>query len=128
MDQFWSDARMSLRIFRRSPALALSAVIALAMGIGFTTTMFGIVRGGTRPLPVENPDQIVALTRTSARGYDVNPSPFDYLVSTPRLRRSARNDMVGGAVGAPLGMTTHQAYGALRPDEARAPFQITATS
>ncbi|HEX6052498.1 MAG TPA: ADOP family duplicated permease [Gemmatimonadaceae bacterium] len=87
VEQLWCDARMSLRIFRRSPALALSAVIALAMGIGFTTTMFSIVRGGTRPLPVENPDQIVALTRTSVRGYDVNPSPFDYRLWS-RVQRS----------------------------------------
>jgi putative ABC transport system permease protein len=87
MERYWSDARMSLRIFRRSPALALSAVIALAMGIGFTTTMFSIVRGGTRPLPVENPDQIVALTRTSSRGNDVDPSSFDYLAWS-RVQRS----------------------------------------
>ena len=87
MEQLWSDARMSLRIFRRSPALALSAVIALAMGIGFTTTMFSIVRGGTRALPVENPDQIVALTRTSTRGTDVDPVPFDYVASS-RVQRS----------------------------------------
>jgi ABC-type antimicrobial peptide transport system permease subunit len=39
-----APARMSLRIFRRSPALALSAVLALAMGIGSTTTMFSIAR------------------------------------------------------------------------------------
>jgi predicted permease len=87
MEQLWSDARMSLRIFRRSPALALSAVLALAMGIGFTTTMFSIVRGGTRALPVESPDQIVALTRTSTRGNDVDPTPFDYLAWS-RVQRS----------------------------------------
>ena len=87
MEQLWSDARMSLRIFRRSPVLALSAVIALALGVGFTTTMFSIVRGGTRPLPVANPDQIVALTRTSTRGYDIDPTPFDYLAWS-RVQRS----------------------------------------
>jgi predicted permease len=86
VEQLWSDARMSLRIFRRSPALALSAVIALAMGIGFTTTMFSIVRGGTRSLPFVNPDQIVALTRT-ARGNDVDPTAFDYLAWS-RVQRS----------------------------------------
>jgi putative ABC transport system permease protein len=87
MGRYWSDARVSLRIFRRSPALALSAVLALAMGIGFTTTMFSIVRGGTRSLPFENRDRIVALTRTAVRGNDLDPGPFDYLAWS-RAQRS----------------------------------------
>jgi putative ABC transport system permease protein len=87
MERYWSDIRVSLRLFRRSPALALSAVAALAMGIGFTTTMFSIVRGGTRALPVENPDQIVALTRTARRGNDLDPGPFDYRAWS-RMQRS----------------------------------------
>src|SRR4030095_13458641 len=87
MERYWSDVRVSLRICRRSPALALSAIIALAMGIGFTTTMFSIVRGGTRSLPFENPDRIVALTRTTVRGNDLDPTPFDYLVWS-RMQRS----------------------------------------
>ena len=35
----------------QQPFVALVAVVALAMGIGFTTTMFSIVHGATRPLP-----------------------------------------------------------------------------
>src|SRR5262245_9792837 len=87
MERYWADVRVSLRIFRRSPALAVSAILALAMGIGFTTTMFSIVRGGTRSLPFENPDQIVALTRTAMRGNTLDPSPFDY-VAWSRAQRS----------------------------------------
>ena len=76
MERYWPDVRTSRLIFRRSPALALSAVLALAMGVGFTTTMFSIVRGGTRSLPFEHPDQIVALMRTSIRGgVDLDPGP-----------------------------------------------------
>jgi hypothetical protein len=62
MERYWADVRTSLRIFRRSPALAVSAILALAMGVGFPTTMFSIVRGATRSLPFHHPDQIVALT------------------------------------------------------------------
>jgi predicted permease len=87
MERYWSDVRVSIRIFRRSPALALSAIIALAMGIGFTTTMFSIVRGATRPLPFHNPDQIVALTRAGPGGDVVDPTPFDYLAWS-RAQRS----------------------------------------
>jgi hypothetical protein len=55
MERYLSELRGSLRIFQRNPTLALSAVLALAMGIGLTTTMYSIVRGGTRPLPVDHP-------------------------------------------------------------------------
>ena len=36
---------------------------------------------------MDDPDQIVALTRTSNRGYDVDPSPFDYLTWSRVQRR-----------------------------------------
>jgi putative ABC transport system permease protein len=78
---------VSLRIFRRSPFLALSAVLALAMGIGFTTKMFSIVRGGTHSLPVRHPDRIVALTRIAKSGNDLGPSSFDYFAWS-RAQRS----------------------------------------
>ena len=80
MERYWPDIRTSLRIFRRGPALAASAVLALAMGVGFTTMMFSIVRGATRSLPFDHPDQIVALTRTSMRsGFDLDPGRFDFV-------------------------------------------------
>ncbi|HXV87422.1 MAG TPA: ABC transporter permease, partial [Gemmatimonadales bacterium] len=87
MEPFLSHLRSSYRIFRRSPALALSAVAALAMGIGFTTTMFSIVRGGTRALPFDHPEQLVVVTRTVPRlGYDLEPAPFDYLAWSRQQR------------------------------------------
>lgn len=79
MEPYLSDVRTSLRILRRSAGLALSAVAALAMGIGFTTIMFSIVHGATRKLPFATPDELVALTGTSARGFDLDPLPFDYM-------------------------------------------------
>lgn len=63
----------------------MSAIIALAVGIGFTTT--SIVRGGTRSLPFDRPDQIVALTRMAMRGNNLAPTPFDY-VAWSRVQRS----------------------------------------
>ncbi|HEX5216269.1 MAG TPA: ABC transporter permease [Vicinamibacterales bacterium] len=53
----------SFRLFRTHPGVAISAVLALAMGIGFTTTMVGIVHGATRTLPVDRPEQIVAVDK-----------------------------------------------------------------
>ncbi len=85
---YLADARSSLRIFRRSPGLAVSAVAALAMGIGFTTTMFSIVRGGTRTLPFDDADRFVVVTRTvPQRGHDLDPGLYDY-VAWSRAQRS----------------------------------------
>jgi len=47
--------------------LTAASVLALGLGIGATTTMFGIVRGGTRSLPlVAGADEIVAVMATVA--------------------------------------------------------------
>jgi predicted permease len=55
------------------------AVVALAMGIGFTTTMFSIVHGATRPLPFADPHEIVAIEKRVTRaGVDGSTRPYDY--------------------------------------------------
>ena len=99
MERYFSDARASWRIFRRSPALAASAVLALAMGIGFTATMFSIVRGGTRALPFPHPEQIVALTRTVVpRGNDLDPARLRRLYRlVPSATELQRSRCVRGA-------------------------------
>jgi predicted permease len=66
MDLLTQSIRSGVRLFRASPGLALSAVVALAMGIGFTTTMFSIVHGATRTLPFDRPEDIVAIEKIPA--------------------------------------------------------------
>ncbi len=80
MRQLHLDLRATLRTLRRSPGLVILAVAALAMGIGFTTTMFSIVRGGTRPLPFPDADDLLVVTRTLPRlGLpDLGATAFDY--------------------------------------------------
>jgi putative ABC transport system permease protein len=80
MDSLLLDLRSVLRTLRRSPGLAVSAVVTLAMGIGFTTTMFSIVHGGTRDLPFDRPHELVVVTQTYPRRdqNDLGASPFDY--------------------------------------------------
>jgi putative ABC transport system permease protein len=79
MRHFPADLAQSWRLFRREPGLALAALTALAMGIGFTTTMFSIVHGGTRALPVDRPDQIVVLSETGrSGGRDFSVHPFTF--------------------------------------------------
>jgi putative ABC transport system permease protein len=60
-----SDVRVMIRSVLRQPALNALAVIALALGIGLTATMFSIVYGVVlRGLPFEQSEQLVHVARS----------------------------------------------------------------
>jgi predicted permease len=64
MTTILSHLRYGLRMLLRRPGLSVSAVTALALGIGLTTTMFSIVYVGViKGLPFEEADRLVALFR-----------------------------------------------------------------
>jgi len=63
MDHLWKDLRLSLRLFARNPGLAFFAALAIALGIGSTTTMFSISHGLLRDLPFDQAERLVYLTR-----------------------------------------------------------------
>ena len=57
------DLRHALRLLVKQPGLTCPVVLALALGIGVNTTIFGFVDGLLfRPLPVERLDQVVRVT------------------------------------------------------------------
>ena len=59
--------RSGCGLFRTNPGAAVAAVLALALGIGFSTTMFSIVHGGTRGLPFDEAKSIVAVQPMATR-------------------------------------------------------------
>ena len=60
-----NDVRFGARMLLKRPGLSVIAVVALALGIGLTTSMFSIVYGLVlRGLPYDDPDAIVAISRT----------------------------------------------------------------
>jgi putative ABC transport system permease protein len=60
-----SDVRFAVRSLRKSPALAASVVLTLALCIGATTAIFSVVYAVLfRPLPFERPEEIL-LVRTT---------------------------------------------------------------
>jgi predicted permease len=78
MNQGHRAIQASFRIWRTNPGLVVTATAALALGIGFTTTMFGIVHGATRPLPLPQAHEIVAIEKRFVRaGADGATRPLD---------------------------------------------------
>lgn len=61
----YNDLRLAARTLLKRPGLSVTAVVALALGIGLTTSMFSIVYGLMfRGLPYDEPEAIVAISRT----------------------------------------------------------------
>ncbi len=61
-------ARLALRSFRRRPASALAAVVTLALGIAAAATIYAVLHGFTRPLPVPGGAEVVQIRPLAARG------------------------------------------------------------
>src|SRR5580704_14331769 len=65
MGAFFSDVKYSIRMFLKSPGFTITAVAALALGIGGTTAIFSIVNTVLlRPLGIPDPDRLVVLAVT----------------------------------------------------------------
>ena len=62
METLWQDLKFGVRALLKNPAFAAVAVVTLALGIGVNSTVFSIVNEYLfRPLPVKDPDHLVAL-------------------------------------------------------------------
>ncbi len=63
----FKSLRYALRLLRKTPGFTLVAICSLALGIGSTAAMFSFTDALLlRPLPVEEPSQIAAVTSTDS--------------------------------------------------------------
>ncbi|HEY7285538.1 MAG TPA: hypothetical protein VH497_08855, partial [Vicinamibacterales bacterium] len=60
VEQIIQDVRYGVRTFLRYPGFALTAMLALALGIGANTAVFSVVYGVLlKPLPFADPEQLI---------------------------------------------------------------------
>ncbi len=68
MDTFLQDVRYGVRMLWSRPTISLIAVVSLALGIGFNTTIFTMIRAVfLAPIPVEDSSSLVAWARACWR-------------------------------------------------------------
>src|SRR5207237_9265824 len=106
-----SDLRYALRAMRRSPGFAVAVALTLGVGIGVNGMIFGYVNSILfRPLPVSDPQQLVALFNVDSRSGDVNELGYeDYLDFRDRSGVFAG---LAGSAGVPLNFVASTQPGA----------------
>ena len=77
MEAFLQDLKHSVRMFLKSPGFSITAVAALALGIGGTAAIFSIVNTVLlKPLLIPDPDRLLVIGTTGTDGSVVSPTEF----------------------------------------------------
>jgi putative ABC transport system permease protein len=114
MGDFLSDLRYSFRMLIGSPAFTVTAIAALALGIGANTAIFTVVNAVLlKPLTYPEPDRIVQFMNTFADGNAPVASPVNF--NTWRAQTSVFQDVTAYDFGGPgfnlTGLVPEQVHG-----------------
>jgi predicted permease len=101
------DLQYGLRSMSRAPAFSFFAILALALGIGASTTVFTVVNTLLlHPLPAQNPSRLVSLYTTDLKNQKQSASllPISYLNLKDYQARNGVFSSLGG-FAPPMPMT-----------------------
>lgn len=96
MNSVWKDVSYAARVMARTPGFTVVVILSLALGIGANTAIFSIVNAYLlRPMPVDDPDRLVALYLTSPRwGHDLGGLSYPDLLDF-RKQDTGLSDIMG---------------------------------
>ena len=89
MDVFWQDMRHAARALVKHRGFATASALTLALGIGATAAMFGVVYGVIlKPLPFHEPNGLVSLIHRGGRAdlQTMNHGPATYFTAVDNQR------------------------------------------
>jgi putative ABC transport system permease protein len=101
------DVKYGLRSMTRAPAFSFFVILALALGIGASTTVFTVVNTLLlHPLPAQDPSRLVSLYTTDLKNQNQSASllPISYLNLKDYQARNAVFSSLGG-FAPPMPMT-----------------------
>jgi predicted permease len=98
VDTIWQDIRFGIRTLAKKPGFTAVAALSLALGIGANTALFSLVNALLlRHLPVDHPEQLVALGLTSRVNGVSEGTPQLNVISQPLYRAlSEKNHSFSG--------------------------------
>ena len=100
MSDFWQDLRYSLRMLVASPAFTITAIAAIALGIGVNTAIFTVVNAVLlKPLTYPEPDRMVQFMNTFPQGNSPVGSPVNF--NTWKAQTSVFQDVAAYDFGGP---------------------------
>jgi putative ABC transport system permease protein len=114
MGDFRQDLRYSLRTLVANPAFTLTAIAAIALGIGANTAIFTVVNAVLlKPLSYPEPDRMVQFMNTFAQGNSPVGSPVNY--NNWKAQSSVFQDVTAYDFGGPgfnlTGVVPEQVHG-----------------
>ena len=79
MESFWQDLKHSVRMFLHAPGFTITAVLALAIGVGANTAIFSVInRVLLRPMPYPDADRMVYFMNVFPQGSGTSASPAKF--------------------------------------------------
>jgi putative ABC transport system permease protein len=79
MYSLFQDVKQSIRMFLQAPGFTITAVLALALGVGANTAIFSVInRVLLEPMPYPDPDRFVFFMNTSPQGSGTGASPAKF--------------------------------------------------